>query len=239
MTLLSGVLLVIGVLLWPARSATAATVLDPEPLKPMAPPGNRLWAGRRAKRSTNQATAVLQVLEGIGPAVEAGVPPGQAVEMALLTGDSAITDAGLRRDLERLVEAGRAGDELGPIWTAIAHQHQLPAMVEVGRAWSLSERLGSPLAVALDTATQALRAHLDHQRQVRVLTAGPRATMQLLTLLPVAGVGLSSLIGVSPAQVYAGPVLLLAVLPGLGLLLTGRALVARMVRNATRERGIA
>ncbi|WP_052595560.1 type II secretion system F family protein [Luteipulveratus mongoliensis] len=225
-----------AVLVWPPSLRARALGLGTEPAGPAS--DHRPRRRRRTTRAARErAQAVLQLLEGIVPAVQVGVPPAQAVAVAVESAQ--IREPGLRADLEALARAGRDGHELGPAWTELADRHELTALAEVGRAWTLSDRLGTPLAEALTSATSSLRARLEHERRVRVLTAGPRATMQLLTLLPLGGAGLAPLIGVSPAQVYTGPVVLLAGVPGVILLLLGRAMVARMVRRATAERSIA
>src|SRR5690606_21478163 len=76
----------------------------------------------------------------------------------------------------------------------------------VARAWALSERTGAGLAEAVEAAARSGRQAVDHTRRVRAATAGARASVTLLTLLPVGGTGV-----------------------GLLLVLAGRLVVARMV----------
>ncbi|MDE9366950.1 type II secretion system F family protein [Luteipulveratus sp. YIM 133132] len=234
MLTLAVVTLVAAFALWPARTPGRGLVLPDRAGAVDPPTGPR--SGRAARNARARTQAVLQILESVTPAVRAGVPPAQAVALAVRT--STGDDTSLRGDLEEMAVAADAGAELGPLWTDMAGRRQVDGLAEVGRAWTLSDRLGTPLTDALSSATESVRARLEHERRVQVLTAGPRATMQLLTLLPVGGLLLAPLIGVSPAQAYSGPLILLAGLPGVALLLVGRWTVRRMVRSATAERGL-
>ena len=64
------------------------------------------------------------------------------------------------------------------------------------------------------------------------MTAGPRATMQLLTALPILGVGIASFLGVPPWQLYAGRLGLTVLVLGALFLTAGRLLTRRMIRRA-------
>lgn len=230
--LVVGLLVGLAVMTWPHRRA----VLPGAEVEPAAASVRRPRRRRTSRADRERSRAVLQLLEAVAPAVEAGVPPAQAVQVAVRT--TRISDATLRADLDQLVEAGVQGHDLGPLWLGMADRHQWDAIAEVGRAWTLSDRFGSPLADALATATATMRARIEHERKVHTLIAGPRATMQLLTLLPVCGLGLAPIIGVPLTEVYSARVLLLAGVPGITLLLLGRALVARMVRRATAQQAL-
>lgn len=233
-TLLGG-LLVLAAVLWPGQPL-ATDVLEREPRRAPSPVWFLPSSNRSRSSREEQGRALLQVLESIAPAVREGVPPARALAITVGSAGQELTEGDVADDLRRLAQHGAEGRALGPAWVELGRRHQLPALAQVGRAWTLSERMGCPLADALATATGGLRSRLEHERQLRTLTAGPRATMQLLSLLPVAGLALAMLIGVDPRQIYTGPVLLLAVAPGLALLVAGRLLVRAMVHRATRER---
>ena len=68
--------------------------------------------------------------------------------------------------------------------------------------------------------------------------AGPRATMQLLTVLPLVGLALAWLAGLGPQTVLLSPTALLTVVPGIGLILAGRALAGRLIARAQRPEPI-
>lgn len=105
------------------------------------------------------------------------------------------------------------------------------------RAWSLSDELGAPLADAVETCARVVRREEEARRRRVAVVAGPRASMWLLTALPVAGPVAALLVGVDVGAVYvesaAGRVGLLA-----GGLLTGLGwwLSRRILRRATRPR---
>ncbi|KNX36119.1 type II secretion system F family protein [Luteipulveratus halotolerans] len=230
--LVVGLLVGLAVMTWPHRRA----VLPGAEVEPITPPVRRPRRRRASRADRERSRTVLRLLDSVAPAVEAGVPPAQAVEVAVRT--TRIHDAALRSDVDQLVEAGAQGHDLGPLWLRMAERHHSDAIGEVGRAWTLSDRFGSPLADALATATATMRARIEHERKVHTLIAGPRATMQLLTLLPVGGLGLAPIIGVPLSEVYSARVLVLAGVPGIALLLIGRYAVARMVRRATAQQAL-
>ncbi len=172
------------------------------------------------------------MLEGIAPAIAAGVAPATAVSTSALLAAGSIEDGSLRDGLRRLAHEAAAGAQLAPIWADLHRVHALPALASIARAWALSEQLGCGVADSLATASAMMREQVDRDRRVDVVTAGPRATMQLLTLLPLAGVGIAALIGVSPWRLYAGSLGIAVLVLGGLLILAGRRLVRRMIRRA-------
>ena len=84
------------------------------------------------------------------------------------------------------------------------------------------------------TAGTAVRTARDTRRAVAAATAGARATMNLLTALPIGGVVVAATVGVGPAQLYGSVPAQGCLLLGACLLLLGRWWVARLTRSATR-----
>ena len=224
MILLAAVCACVGVIVWPARGGPA--------IRRRHRVAWRSW--RRRRRSTSaDLDAIIGMLEGIGPALAAGVTPTTAVATSAALAAARVDSPRLRDDLRLLARQAADGDELAPRWARLHARHRIPALEDVARAWGLSEQLGCPLADALRAATTMLREHIDLQRRIAVTTAGPRATMQLLTLLPVIGVAIASLIGVPPWQLYAGPLGLTVLLLGSLFVTAGRLLTRRMIRRAS------
>ncbi|WP_460461259.1 type II secretion system F family protein, partial [Angustibacter peucedani] len=97
-------------------------------------------------------------------------------------------------------------------------------------AWRLADRTGAPLADLLDGAAAAARDDRAVAGEVEVALAGPRATVRLLTALPLGGLALGQLMGAHPVLVLLGttPGRACAVL-GAGLLLVGRSWMRRLV----------
>lgn len=103
----------------------------------------------------------------------------------------------------------------------------LAACVEV------SERSGAPLADVLDRYAVQLEAELDADAARATALAGPKATVRLLSWLPVFGLGLGFLIGVQPLAVLLGsPLGMAALLSGLVLMAAGRFWSHRLVSAA-------
>lgn len=187
---------------------------------------------RRSSRSSGDVDRLITMLEGIGPAIAAGVAPAAAVATSALLAAGSIHDPRLRDDLTALATAATSGEELSHRWRALHRDHAVPALAGVARAWALSEQLGCGLSESLSAATELMREQVDRERRAVVATAGPRATMQLLSGLPLLGIGIAALIGVMPWQLYAGRLGLLVLGGGLLLLFAGRRMVQRMIRRA-------
>lgn len=189
---------------------------------------------RRRAAATSDAL-LLELLGGVAAGLEAGLPPPDAVAGARAALEPRLGEVPeLVAWLTRLTDAARDGDAVGAVWSAMGEELGLPVATQVGRAWSVSERLGSPLTDAVRSTMAAHEAAARLDRSFAAQSAGPRATVQVLTLLPVLGLALMPVLGVNLAAAYPPPVLLLAVLPGLVLLALGRALTRRMVDRALR-----
>ncbi|WP_253905736.1 type II secretion system F family protein [Arthrobacter sp. H5] len=121
--------------------------------------------------------------------------------------------------------AGRLPDRhvLARFWPDLA------ACVEV------AERSGAPLADVLDRYAVQLEAELDADAARATALAGPKATVKLLSWLPVFGIGLGFLIGVQPFAVLLGsPLGTAALISGLALMVAGRFWSHRLVSAAAR-----
>ena len=97
------------------------------------------------------------------------------------------------------------------------------------RAWRLSDTAGVPLADAIDVGVHLLRADRAARSRVDVALAGPRATIRVLTFLPLAGPLLGAALGVSPTAWVDSPIAVASVVSGVVLMVIGRWWCARMV----------
>ncbi len=208
----------------------------------------RQWRLRR--RPDDLLAGALDLLSGIGAGLEAGLPPGRAIELAatsvvgadrvaLATGvgprdtqPSAATSvpavAGLAGDL---VRAGRLVRPVSVVWDDWAGRSGSDELAFVAAAWRLSERTGAPLAAAVERAARGLRDVRRRRGRVSAAVAGPRATVTVLTALPLAGPLLGLACGVDPGTLYLGsPLSSAAVVAGAGLAVLGRWWCSRMVR---------
>lgn len=101
---------------------------------------------------------------------------------------------------------------------------------------------GAPLAAALNRQADIHRALAQGCRDVEVAASGPRATARIVSLLPLAGLAVASLLGFDVVAALTGSVLggALSVL-GVGLSVTGAVWSRRIVestRPALREPGL-
>ena len=217
----------VAVLCWPLHhqrpQASSPSLLSP-----------RAFVGRfRRGRDQNPLGSVFTTLvQGIAPAVEAGVPPPVAVATAASVAARTAESPQMAVELADLGAVATTGAPLAATWAALAARHPDAGLEPVARAWALSDRVGCGLSDALSTAVATMREQEDHRRRVAAATAGPRATMQLLTLLPVAGIGISAFIGVDPIRLYTGRPGLIALLLGLALLWAGRRMIRTMIARS-------
>lgn len=113
-----------------------------------------------------------------------------------------------------------------------------PAAAEVfagmSSVWTVSERSGAPAADMILRYAKAQRSALDADRERRIAMAGPRATVRVLSWLPLIGVGLGLLIGVQPVELFSGLPGRLSIGGGLALYLVGRWWMRRMMARAER-----
>ncbi|GAB3886412.1 type II secretion system F family protein [Terrabacter terrigena] len=281
---LAAVLLVIAVLLWPRRRRSGgATAHDSVWAAPPGAPGGRtdaalpsLWhrdpvelfrRWRLRRRSGELADDALELLRGVGPALDAGLTPSRSIELAAAAalgaervalarqrmGRSRRGDARHRRpgwgpatrpgaaghDIDQLVGALLAAAEkaevMSPVWAHWAARSRSAELALVAAAWQLSETTGAPLSFAVDRAVRGLLDARARRRKVAVAVAGPRATVTVLTTLPLTGPLFGLAVGVDPRVLYLGtPLASVCVAAGLALVWAGRVWCTRMVRRAVR-----
>ena len=104
----------------------------------------------------------------------------------------------------------------------------------LARAWSLSERAGAAASTTTSAAATALRARRADRQRARVLAAGPRASMWLLTALPLLGPVVGLLVGVGPDRLYGSAAARGAALTGVLLTVAGWLWARRVLRRAAR-----
>jgi tight adherence protein B len=142
-------------------------------------------------------------------------------------------------DIDRLVggllDASDRAEPTSPVWAQWAARSASQELALVAAAWRLSESTGAPLASAVDRAVRGLLDARARRGKVAVAVAGPRATVTVLTLLPLTGPLFGLACGIDPATLYLGsPVATVSVLLGLLLVSVGRFWCTRMVRRAVR-----
>lgn len=104
---------------------------------------------------------------------------------------------------------------------------------EIAACIDVAERSGCPLADILVRYAAQLEAERDSNAARQTALAGPRATVTLLSWLPLLGLGLGTVLGVDPVGVLLGsPFGIAALIAGLLLAGAGRLWSSRLVRIA-------
>lgn len=87
------------------------------------------------------------------------------------------------------------------------------------RAWRLCESTGAAASHTSAAAASAVRARTAARQRADAALAGPRASMRMLTALPLAGPVVGVLVGIEPTSLYGS-------LPARGSAVAGLALTA-------------
>lgn len=201
---------------------------------------NRVAAPTRSRSTGPDPRAVLvDLVDGLVAALGAGAAPAGAVEVTCRLAAGRLSQERTSRCLSRIAAEAAAGADLVEVWErAAADLRGSPAgqvIASVARGWTLSARLGCPIAPSLAVSAGMLRAEIERDRRITAAAAGPRATVQLLTVLPVLGLVLASVAGLSPWPVLLSPAALVTLVPGIALVALGRVLTGRLIARAARS----
>lgn len=181
------------------------------------------WGTRRAPRagSVEEIERRAQIAEVVAVGLRAGLSIPAAWHLAIETAAHAM--------------AGRIGAFGGPA------DRTTPDLLD--RSLVLSDVSGTPAAEAASSAAHHLRRRALALRRRESLLAGPRSSMAILTLLPLAGPLVTLVIGSSPSEVYRGGGAAVSAAVGVALTLAGwwtsRRLLVRASRPAPLRSGTA
>lgn len=243
MSLVVGLLAAVGILLWPERFDRCRLAIMPGASTSLRVP--RSVSGSRWERAHHwrpgggaagiRAQDLLSLLEAIAPALEAGIAPASALRIAA----DARAEPGRPDPLEELVRAmvsaAADGASLGPLWREAAESSGSAELLMLAQAWSLTEDMGAPLAQGVRTTAGLLEARIAHERRLVAAVAGARATVNLLTVLPIGGPLVALVLGIGPGELYGSSRLTQgSLMLGLSLAGIGRWWVRRMVRAVER-----
>lgn len=200
------VLAVLAVLAWPVphsrrllQGSTAAPPAAEDPSWPGVVGVLRArWEARR--RQAGAADDLADLVEVLVPPLQSGLATAEAVRAAA----SALDERpGLAQLTGALASAAAQGLPLGPVWAGQRVGAPPQVQLFLARAWSLSEETGVPLSVSLTAAGRVLRSRQTAERSLAAATAGARASMTLLALLPASGPAIGLLFGLTPMDLYA------------------------------------
>jgi tight adherence protein B len=203
-------LVVAAVVLWPERVGRASVPPDGLVARdavgargrggPLAVVGGKpLSPWRSRARAMDLEAALAELVAALAAPLRTGVAPS----VALVAAEPVCgADPALGPLLRDLVEATRRGNSPAEVWLRHAHARGSADLRFMGQAWALSERTGAPLADALVTGEEVLRARARGRERLAGAAAGPRASMAVLCLLPASGPVVGAAMGVDPQTLY-------------------------------------
>lgn len=178
-------------------------------------------ARERAERDA-RADRVVALCGAVAGELKAGWQPAQALAFA------ARTTGALDGQESAVLAAARFGGDVPEVLRRAARRDGADGLAGMAACWQVAVDGGAGLAAGLDRLETALRAHRDQRERLRAQLAGAWATVAVLAVLPVAGLGLGAALGARPLEV------LLHTPAGSGCLLGGGALEAVGLWWATR-----
>ncbi len=213
-----GVVVAVGttMALWPALPAAVDAGRGPRP------------AGR--DEAGGEDAAVATAAELVAGCLRTGLPPDRALAAAL---QAMPVREPVARALAAAHEMAVAGTGVGTaIGRAAGHA---PALAPLAAAWQVTERLGAPLAPALEAVARSARERAATRDRLDTELAGARASMWLLTLLPLLGPVAVLAVGLDPAAVYlTSPAGRGCALAGVALTAAGWLVARTLVRRSAR-----
>lgn len=210
-----------GALLWENLAMVLAVEQTrvPDHVRPSASKGPRT-----AQQLTELATvqvhgsmeATLQLVLTVQRASALGLPTATAVRNACRTG-----------------YLGRSGARRSGLT-----MEQCRMWLDLAACFDVCEASGAPVAEVLERLANTLESDHDAEALRETALAGPRATVKLLTWLPLLGLGLGMLMGVDPLAALLGSPLGWSVLAvGVVFAVVGRTWSVRMIASAARTTG--
>ncbi len=221
-----------GRVLLGARGAGAEWGLNVSPGDPSGAGPRRLepwWRWRpRTGRPLQTAASVetVRFLAALIAALDAGLPTGQAVTLVCGRATGPLSEA--------VGQAAADGSPVGEVLAARPDLDTVPGLRVVAAAWALHDRHGVVLAESLRTAALLVADEADQRRRVAAASAGPRATVRLISALPLAGPLAGWCVGLGPLGMYANPLAVLSLGVGLLVMLAGRTWSRRILASAAR-----
>jgi tight adherence protein B len=119
-----------------------------------------------------------------------------------------------------------------PPWHAAAGPGEGRHWEQLAGCLAVSREAGVPLAGLLERLADALEDGQDAHQAREAASAGPKSTARLLGLLPVAGLGLSALVGAPPTDLLTGALGWLVVGTGVALAVVGHLWTRALARRA-------
>jgi|GEM_PF-613482 len=177
-----------------------------------------------ARAASRGAAEVARACDLIGSLVAIGNIPAAALLLA--AEDCPV--------LEPVAAAHRVGAEVPAALRAAGAPAGRGGLVRLAQAWEVGERTGAPMGQALAAVAEAVRRERDVEQVVVAELAGPRASGQVLGVLPILGLAAGFALGGEPVRFFlSGVVGPLCLVVGTALACTGVVWTEVLVTRAT------
>jgi tight adherence protein B len=188
----SGLLVLAGVLLDGARGAVLGLAL----LVAGGTVAGLIWQRRRRGSALEGRIAVAQACAALAAQLRVGQVPREA--LAATAANCAV--------LRPAKDAQDLGGDVTRVWRIQARQPGYAGLLDLARAWQVSNRSGAPMSAVLEQVADGLAADQSLRAVVAGELSAPRATGKVMAVLPGCGVGLGYLLGGEPVGwLLAGP----------------------------------
>jgi tight adherence protein B len=178
----------------------------------------------RSRAASRTAVEVARACDLIGSLVAIGHIPAKAVSIAAV--DCSV--------LAPVAAAQRVGGDVAMALRAAGVTAGGQGLVRLAQAWEVGERTGAPMGQALAAVADAVRKDHVVEQVVDAELAGPRASGQVLAVLPVLGLATGFAMGGEPLAFFVtgwwGPACLVV---GTGLACLGVVWTEALVAGAT------
>lgn len=218
-TVVTAVLVAMAVLIWPVRSRLHRPVAGDRGVRSRWASWPLVAGSWRSHRPTGPgagAAVEAELAELLALCLSAGLGPDQAIALAVGSDE--------RGDARRRAVAAQLESPV--------HEAGTPSLLVL--AWRMSCERGSPLKAVVGVCARTLRSADAADRRRKAAEAGPRASMWLLTALPVVGPAVAAVAGVDVVSAYSTTVAALSCAVGAGLTLVGWLWARRLLQAAVR-----
>lgn len=191
-------------------------------------PRRRLPRARaRRTRRDDLADEVAAALESLCMCLRAGLTPVVGLRVAA---DRLLDGSPVRAAFHEVARAVARGEPAGGVWER--HTQALEPLRQVAGAWVLTERTGTALEPALSWAAAQLRERRAAAERLHATTAGARASMGILLLLPLCGPAFGLFVGLSPTTMYGSAGAAIGCALGIGCAGAGWVVSRRILARA-------
>lgn len=149
------------------------------------------------------------------------------------TANQVVSSANVVRQITALIAAGIPALQARQMSEVQISQLPKENAPQFEMIWSLANRLGGPVVIALSRIADVFDRQQRNISEVQLAFAGPQSTSRLVTGLPPVALLLAQLVGMNPAgAIIRSPLALISVCLGAGLLVLGHLWSKRLLAKA-------